>query len=518
MPVPKRPQPSPAASTTYVYVGDRATGAPGKQPEGAAQSQPPAAPAVSPAPVPPRPVASYLPDKASLGPVVPASLEIDVAATSASAASAPESMLEALARVSMTPPPSLVRPVVVPPAARQQSTPPSFRLGTAPLTSRPKTGAPSASQGSPSVRPHATALPLATLALVPPPVVPPPLASPTPAIKVSAPAQDITFNPFLGLLDDVIDALDDGFDLANKGTGDLRTEALTTADLQAVGALFANIAATHMRPVRDFMIELKLADPAKDWIDVVSPAVASLRRSAEGMGLAELGEAVGVFHGVLNEARASVATTITDVQRATLAEAYAKLVALMPEAFGLDEERDRREPIIVQTLLRQVPEVRKVALDKLYAAGLTSLGMYYVAKPYDIAQAAGLTEMLAARIIERFARYREEASRAAPDAVRSRELHQLEDLVRRLEEQNDEFEAASRSASRDALSHKRRLRTERNETVLAANLVLARIGAVALVKELEKLPFQAKAEAIEQFVAEALKDTPGGRISGKNPR
>ena len=329
------------------------------------------------------------------------------------------------------------------------------------------------------------------------------------ASSPSQPADSVS-----SVIGDVLDAIDAGFDGLMDGTSTMRVEAPTASDMQAVQQLFTNIAATHMRPVRDFMIELGIGEPPKEWVDVVTPAVASLRRSAEGMGLSELCAEIDGYKAVLDEVGESQSSTITDEQKKQLLAAYDRLASAMPEAFRLDEERDRREPIIVQTLLRQVPEVRKVALDKLYAAGLTSLEMYYVAKPYDIAHAAGLPHALAERIVERFARYREEISRSAPDAVRSGELVQLEDLAERLAAQTDEFEAASRSASKDAASAKRRLRGERTETVLEMNLVLARIGAVDLVKQLEKLAFHAKVEAVRKYI-EAASQEAAGSTRGK---
>jgi hypothetical protein len=60
-------------------------------------------------------------------------------------------------------------------------------------------------------------------------------------------------------------------------------------------------------------------------------------------------------------------TTIAEARAQSLMGAYAKLAELMPEAFGLDGERGRRETIIVHALLQQVPDVRKATIDKIYA-------------------------------------------------------------------------------------------------------------------------------------------------------
>jgi hypothetical protein len=155
--------------------------------------------------------------------------------------------------------------------------------------------------------------------------------------------------------------------------------------------------------------------------------------------------------------------------------------------------------LIVQALLLQVPEVRKVALDRIYAAGLTNLEMFYKARPLDIAEAAGITRELSERIVARFQRYKRDMASMPPSSRKSREKTQLETLVKRLEDQNAAFDSSSKSWT--SQSEKRRLRQERNTTVVEVTLLLARMGEVALVQELERLPFQKKAEELRRFLA-----------------
>lgn len=332
-----------------------------------------------------------------------------------------------------------------------------------------------------------------------------------PEVEVQVDEADIA-----GLLDDLeesvdalLDDIDAGFDRivtspgTEKGAG--AEAGFTEHETREVRELFTQIAAGHMRPVRDFMIELKLGDPPREWIDLVRPAVSSLGKSAEGMGLTELRAATDVYLEALDVVVKSETSRITAEQAKELTDAFDLLASELPGAFDLNEERDRREPIIVQSLLRQIPDVRKVALDKLYAAGLTSLEMYYAAKPYDVAQAAGLSEELAGRIVRRFAQYRRETSVGAPDLERTHEHKKLAVLTAQLAQQNEGFDAASKSWSSRATQDKKRLRKERNDTVLELNVLLARLGEVDLVKQLEKLPFQGKVDALRAYM-EAVKE------------
>jgi hypothetical protein len=129
--------------------------------------------------------------------------------------------------------------------------------------------------------------------------------------------------------------------------------------------------------------------------------------------------------------------------------------------------------------------------------------MYYVAKPYDISEAAGISIDLATRIVERFTSYKHEIAAIAPDAGRSKEYAKLDQLSNRLREQNAAFDVAAKGWSRGATRDKRRLRRERGETVLQINVLLARLGEVDLVNHLERLPFHSKVDSLDEYLQDA---------------
>jgi hypothetical protein len=291
----------------------------------------------------------------------------------------------------------------------------------------------------------------------------------------------------------------------SEGPGELGAQATggRPEDLAEVRALFKQIAADYVRPVRDLMIEIKLGEPPKEWVHVCRPAVSSLKSSAAQMGLDELVAPLDTFLRALDYVENNEGALIGQSGRIALTEAYVPLVELMPEAFALKEERNRREPIIVQSLLRQVPDVRKVALDRIYAAGLTTLEMLFAARPSDLADATGLERTICERIVERFQRYRREVAHATPDAERTREHVELRGLAQQLAQHNAAYDQGS--AWRGQPVDKRRVRKERADTVLQINVLLARLGNVELVNELERLPFGKKVERIERYLAEAAR-------------
>ncbi len=297
----------------------------------------------------------------------------------------------------------------------------------------------------------------------------------------------------------LLDDIDRKFETILTGPPVPGSGELTPQELQEAQRLFLEIASNYLNPVRDLIVEIDLGEPTKEWLAVCRPAVSSLRRAAHDMLLVELASGLAGLVTALEQSEKTPGHVIDQRSREAIKAAYDKLTEALPAAFEVKTERDRREPIIVQSLLRQVPDVRKVALDRMYAAGLTSLDMFYKARPSDIADATGIARELAERVVARFQRYKRELGSLPPAPRRSREKTQLETLTKKLEEQNNAFEASARSWS--AVDEKRRIRQERAATVLEVTLLLARLGEVALVEQLERLPFQKKAEELRRYLA-----------------
>jgi hypothetical protein len=272
--------------------------------------------------------------------------------------------------------------------------------------------------------------------------------------------------------------------------------------LAEVRELFASLAANHMRQVREFMIGVKWGEAPRDWIPICQPAVASLLRAAKEMELADLCETLGAYGEELGRAAETSGATIAQETRDSLMAVYTKLVTLMPEAFGLEGERGRRETIIVHALLQQVPDVRKVTIDKIYAAGLTNLDNLFLARPDEIAATTGIGENIASRIVEKFQRYRREIASLA-DATRASERRRLAELASELRGLHQEFERAASGWSDDDRAEKKKLRQARAEALLQVKVLLARLGEVDRLGRIERLPFERKIEHLEEFLREA---------------
>ena len=307
-----------------------------------------------------------------------------------------------------------------------------------------------------------------------------------PAGIIAAPGQDTGDDPA-------------GPATASAGGGAPAVDTVTTSsDRAALKALFEELAGHYMFQVRDLMIEVRCGSALAEWIDLAQPAVSSLRKMADQMEMADLDGALERLVKVMAEIRQG-GGVITGDRRETLLAAYQPLIELLPAAFELDAERSRREPIIVHALLRQIPGVEKVAIDKIASANLFRVAALADARADEVAQVTGLSPALAQRVVARFRAYLARAGAvAAPDPAA--EHRSLAQLVDRLRQQNRAYEEASDRWSDEARESRRQLRRERAETLLRMHLSLARLGQVDRLAQLDKLSFRRKADHVETFL------------------
>jgi hypothetical protein len=279
---------------------------------------------------------------------------------------------------------------------------------------------------------------------------------------------------------------------------------LDLSDLEEVRALFAELAVNHVRPVRDFMIDLRWGDATVDWVAICEPALRSLARAADTLELGEVRAALDRFGEGLASAQGDAMRTLGGERRDQLLARYDELSRLMPQAFALELDRTQRESVILRSLLLQVPGVKKITLDKMIAAGLSTLEAMFLATPADMAATTGIALPLAERIVQRFGVYRDQVRATVPDATRAGERERLAELTSRLRREHEEYESVSQSWSLEASDRKRQIRKTRAQTLCEIQVALARLGEVERLARIERLAFDAKVAELEVFLEEAV--------------
>lgn len=296
------------------------------------------------------------------------------------------------------------------------------------------------------------------------------------------------------------DSVAEAFDNLQTPTQIAAQGVSTPQDLEEVRRTFHQVAVAHVSQVRDVMLELRFGDADPTWLASTKPALSSLRQMATQVDLAELCKALDDFVFIIDGAVANRAR-ISDDGKAELLRRYQRLIELIPQAFELDAERDRREPIIVESLLFQVEGVERPTMDKLFAVGLNRLDALTNANAQDIVAVSGIREALAEAIVQQFQAYRARTKAAVSARDPAAELRELGELVRSLGAQNDEFERAASGWDDDARNRKRELRKQREQTFQRIKVSLARLGAREQLSKLERLPFQERVEQLASFLS-----------------
>jgi hypothetical protein len=265
---------------------------------------------------------------------------------------------------------------------------------------------------------------------------------------------------------------------------------LSSSDQAVVVDLFADIAANYARPVKNFIFELKRGTATKDWIEVCRPAMQGIRRSAESMGLTLAAQRMVDVETALSMAQGSEQRVLGGEIRDLLLTCYEDLISVMPQAFLVGEEEQQREGIIINALLMQIPNMGHVTVERLFRAGLSSLDTLFLAKKDDMAAATGISLAMSQIICEKFQTYRSERNRLEKMLDELRRLHEAFDLATENEWSNPTLAA-----------EKREYRQERQSTALQINVLLAEMGELGLVNELQKLSFERRIQRIEQYLA-----------------
>lgn len=262
--------------------------------------------------------------------------------------------------------------------------------------------------------------------------------------------------------------------------------------------LFTQLAMGYARPLRDFVLEISVGETTAQWLDVVRPALKGIRQGAAEFGDPALGDALRSLERAVDRARNASAAQISKAHRESILGEYQKLAQAWPAVFDVKEERARREPIVVHQLLLQVHGVHKVALDRLYAAGLHDLEAYCRTTVDDLMGLAGVSREVAEAVRARFAAYWKSRTDAG-GPVEERARAELGRVLGELSAAHDAFQRAELSEDR---SLKRNARSARQACTHQVNVLLAEMGAVDLVKELERVATAQRIERVREYIRE----------------
>ena len=269
-------------------------------------------------------------------------------------------------------------------------------------------------------------------------------------------------------------------------------------DREATESLFEEIAELQARPIRNFIYELRLGTARTESLEICRPIIASLIEAAESIGLDSTAKAMADFDESLEIAESTNEPVISGENRDLILSYYVALEGILGEA------DQRREGLIIHSLLRQVPDVGHVTFQRLYGAGITSLEPLYLATPTDLFTTTSIPLRLGERICEKLQEHRSRVENTSSDVAETDLRERLIELVDEFHSQHQSLRHADELPPSDPEreSLRRECRKGRQTCALQINVLLAELGQLDLADEIRKLGYERKIQRLEHYISE----------------
>ncbi len=267
---------------------------------------------------------------------------------------------------------------------------------------------------------------------------------------------------------------------------------------------FCEITRSYTAPVRRFVAHLRTGPTSSAGLDMHRPAMEMVVRAAERLPVGDLIGKLSRFAAALQTAVEAREPIVSGAIRIRILETYDALERALPGAFRIDDGTTppSAEDIILISLLRQIPDVGTVTLDKIFGAGLTSVEMFAEATPKDLAVTAGISESLATRICVRVQGYLVARNESGDSTARAERIARVATLLGELGEAHQAYEALRRE-DRVRWAHRRR----RLDVLLKIQVALAELGERGLIDALGPLSYDKRIDRLTRYV-----ESVGGRV------
>jgi hypothetical protein len=265
-------------------------------------------------------------------------------------------------------------------------------------------------------------------------------------------------------------------------------------------AIFAGIASNYAQPLKDFVFELKRGTATADWIEICRPVLRSLIQGAESLDLDVVARRMVEFRDAISEAEIGDGRIFDSRSQELILHRYDALVSAMPPGFDSGSEERQRESIIIHSLLRQLPQIGLVTLEKLYTTGLTSLDILLLANAEDMSSTTSVPVPLCELICDKLQEYKTLLDRGDPSA--SEKIRRVR-LARRVQELRLNHQKLQQVADRDSGKNKRECLRQRRACMLQINVLLAEMGEVQLVEKLRTIAVERRIDQLELFLGPA---------------
>jgi len=336
-------------------------------------------------------------------------------------------------------------------------------------------------------------------------------ASTEPSPEIAQALPSVIFRPLddpaedtNSFFEEVAEAFDNAFESVCSGNSESNASMIETTRHEpaeaAVQELLIQIAANYATPLRSFMFELQRGTVSKDEIKLSRPVLDGIRGAVEVLNLPQAVQRIGDLDDALLLALDSREPLVSGEIRQRILTSYEALVKIMPEALRLGDEGQKREDIIIKSLLKQIPGLGCVTLEKLYRAGLGSLEALFLANKDDLAAATGVSVRMCELICDKVARHRQESVTLPHDATQSLWRGRLAGVVNSLRDEIEGAWAPTRSEAWPTSKDQSR-RHQRQLYFLEITVILAEMGELDLLGRMHKLSFKRRVQILGGYLA-----------------
>jgi len=303
------------------------------------------------------------------------------------------------------------------------------------------------------------------------------------------------------LVDEALEFLDKSFENACcvETSGD---PAAQGTDEAVVQDLFTQMAAEYARPLKHFITELGRGTVAIDGLEICRPILQSLIGAAGSVALQEAALRMTAFEAALGQAQREPRGLADRQTRDRILANYQNLKDALPEIFELDEQDEKRDEVVLRSVLKQVPRLDRASLTRLYRTGLGSLSALLAANPEDLAAATSIPRKLCERICAKLDEYRAAVESIPRDRGQLSFQSCLASVVRELRHQEEEIQSTRpRRNAKLALETERRQRLRLRQCYsLQVIAILAELGELDLIQKIQKLSFKRRIQRLEKYL------------------
>ncbi len=253
--------------------------------------------------------------------------------------------------------------------------------------------------------------------------------------------------------------------------------------------LFCEIASGYCKPLKDFLFEVNRGVARREWVEYCRPSLRAILKGARQARFpADSLELMEKMDEQLAHAETNCQHFLTQEIQQKILLAYVRLEEKIPKIFRRSSSNHLRGKIIFESLLFQVAGIGKKTIQRLSAAGLTSLGTFSLVNVFDLSSVTGIPLLRCRQICLTFREHFAWIESIPPEKHDQLLLDKLGDLTSRLsiwkrkKSAKKGSEAVPFPAPATPLLH-----TLQNKklTLLQIRLILAELNQLELLRHLE---------------------------------